>query len=418
MARPEVHALALACLKQDTVMLAALLSAGEAVDQRLCSPGLQSVGGDGRVQRREEGRLYPDWTALLMCCHWGYADCVRVLLRFNANVEIALPDARGTSDTAPLHHAVLENNVECATLLLDAGARINRGNVHNSTPLFLAAGLNNIECVRLLLHRDADVLQKRNDSTTPLAFAIHFGNLDVVKLLVAHGAPLMPVFQEKGALSYALIRLMKGQPGSTAVQSWLQDLNARLPPEVGWKPLNPLYFAHELDSLGAPLLTAERVHRFLRSGAWKVPLGENELSVPPSASTSDHALLLARAADPWSTANHELFPARARAYAHVLLVLGASLPRQLPVRPADAQRSQQAFLDVWIDCVMPLLVTRTSETPAHRCLHCHRTAAEAGKAKLLRCTGCVIPEARFCGAACQRAAWPVHRVACKANPRA
>ena len=47
------------------------------------------------------------------------------------------------------------------------------------------------------------------------------------------------------------------------------------------------------------------------------------------------------------------------------------------------------------------------------CGHCGRTAAEAGAPKLMACSGCRV--ARYCSRGCQKAAWPKHKVECRAQ---
>ncbi len=52
-----------------------------------------------------------------------------------------------------------------------------------------------------------------------------------------------------------------------------------------------------------------------------------------------------------------------------------------------------------------------------QCVACGSTAADAGLAKLLKCSVCTMALA-YCSAACQLACWPAHKAECKANRKA
>ncbi|KAK3262430.1 hypothetical protein CYMTET_28718 [Cymbomonas tetramitiformis] len=54
---------------------------------------------------------------------------------------------------------------------------------------------------------------------------------------------------------------------------------------------------------------------------------------------------------------------------------------------------------------------------SQKCVACHRSATEAGLEHLLRCTGCNLPEARYCSRACQKSMWAAHKPQCKAASR-
>jgi hypothetical protein len=69
------------------------------------------------------------------------------------------------------------------------------------------------------------------------------------------------------------------------------------------------------------------------------------------------AQLVVRAAAPWSPeVNHSLFQARARARAVELLLLGHLLARER----LELVIAGQAFIDVWVEHVMPRALARTS----------------------------------------------------------
>jgi len=64
---------------------------------------------------------------------------------------------RELSGTSALLFATLAGNLECATILLDAGAHVDQADLEGTTPLLAATHLANIEFLKLLLNAGADV---------------------------------------------------------------------------------------------------------------------------------------------------------------------------------------------------------------------------------------------------------------------
>ena len=54
-----------------------------------------------------------------------------------------------------------------------------------------------------------------------------------------------------------------------------------------------------------------------------------------------------------------------------------------------------------------------TQPPGTVCDHCGKTAAQASVSRLKACSHC--HDVRYCDAACQTAAWPGHKAACKAR---
>jgi len=61
----------------------------------------------------------------------------------------------GTGNTA-LHYTAQQNHLDAATILLDAGAKLNVKNLQGDTPLHLASRRNKIQMIELLVARGAD----------------------------------------------------------------------------------------------------------------------------------------------------------------------------------------------------------------------------------------------------------------------
>ena len=87
-------------------------------------------------------------TPLHTAASMGYSDCVKVLLKFGAGIEILM----GQMKMSALHLAAQEGNVDCVDHLLEAGASVRAENVRGQSPLHLAALAQSPETVELLLN--------------------------------------------------------------------------------------------------------------------------------------------------------------------------------------------------------------------------------------------------------------------------
>jgi len=121
-----------------------------------------------------------------------HADMLRTLLS-----RRALDPDYPTEDGVTLLHELCgpgggapSNRIECATLLLDAGAHISATDAeYRSTPLAWAARLNMTPMVEFLLARGAPTqLPDDEPWATPLAWATRRGHTNVIELLRAAGA--------------------------------------------------------------------------------------------------------------------------------------------------------------------------------------------------------------------------------------
>ena len=93
-------------------------------------------------------------TPLHTAASMGYSDCVKVLLKFGAGIEILM----GQMKMSALHLAAQEGNVDCVDHLLEAGASVRAENVRGQSPLHLAALAQSPETVELLLNNGEDLL--------------------------------------------------------------------------------------------------------------------------------------------------------------------------------------------------------------------------------------------------------------------
>ncbi|KAJ1621876.1 ankyrin repeat-containing domain protein [Pavlovales sp. CCMP2436] len=95
---------------------------------------------------------------------------------------------RELSGTSALLFATLAGNLECATILLDAGAHVDQADLEGTTPLLAATHLANIEFLKLLLNAGADVNRADLKGSFPLMVATIRKNIEVMELLLNAGA--------------------------------------------------------------------------------------------------------------------------------------------------------------------------------------------------------------------------------------
>ena len=143
---------------------------------------------------------------LVVAVQNGNLDCVKVLLRYGADIE-------GGADMfrhLPLFVASFNGNVEILSCLLDSGADLNavaNAEGHKITPLIAAVHSGDFDCVKLLLQYGADAEGRggfRVDAPgypsvslticcTPLLVAAVNGNVKILSSLLESGADINAV---------------------------------------------------------------------------------------------------------------------------------------------------------------------------------------------------------------------------------
>lgn len=140
---------------------------------------LLATGADVNEKVRGE---YP----LNIAAVFGPAELVTVLL--DAGADIERPDRNGLR---PLHNAVLSGHKDIVALLLKRGAAVNSRDNQGRTPLlgFAASAGSNLGIAQILLAAGADPeIEETLDQLRAIDFAAINGEVELAKLLLSAGA--------------------------------------------------------------------------------------------------------------------------------------------------------------------------------------------------------------------------------------
>ncbi|KAF7336947.1 hypothetical protein MVEN_02131100 [Mycena venus] len=141
-------------------------------------------------------------TPLHIAAETGSIECAELLLRAGAYPS----DNCGQEGFSPLHLATINNDVEMAELLLDYRAIIDDtfgGDGFSENALHRACASGHLALATLLLDRGAN-LEYHGHYGTPLGFAVRNGRADIVDLLLARGAD--------ASVTVSLYPLLDGSP--------------------------------------------------------------------------------------------------------------------------------------------------------------------------------------------------------------
>ena len=132
-------------------------------------------------------------TPLILSARDGKLDFVKVLLRYEANIE-----ARGAIKTdgeiidgcTGLWVAAANGHLAVVRLLVEQNAEVDARTSTNSTPLRAATFDGHLYIVRCLVENGADVNARNVFRSTPLMVACYNGHIDVASYLVENGADI------------------------------------------------------------------------------------------------------------------------------------------------------------------------------------------------------------------------------------
>ena len=157
--------------------------------QEAVAPGPWKDDNDFRSNagKREVARiLIEDGAVYDACSAAGLDDAPRLQALLASDPSIA--NMEQPYDMTPLHWAARAGSVECANVLLDAGANVNAPTKVHRVPLHLAADANQEAVTRLLVRRGANVDAQDRKGRTPLHRATYEGGVATAEALLELGA--------------------------------------------------------------------------------------------------------------------------------------------------------------------------------------------------------------------------------------
>ncbi|RWR78916.1 ankyrin repeat, PH and SEC7 domain-containing protein [Cinnamomum micranthum f. kanehirae] len=183
-------------------MLTLLLEAGLRLDgspgPQLAQPTNQEVEPkhDGKAllsnithkedKDNEAGMKKKGWTPLHVAATSDREDVMATLIQENAREDDDNKggvDCRDKEGRTPLHLAASKGAVQCARMLVEAGASRNATSNDGRTALFRAAANGHLEMVRLLLDVGADPTINNNHGRSPLDVARDKGHKEIIDIL-------------------------------------------------------------------------------------------------------------------------------------------------------------------------------------------------------------------------------------------
>ena len=167
-------------------------------------------------------RNFSGCTPLHFAADNGRADAVALLLEHGADVG----SRRTGLGSTPLHKAASESCPRCIALLLAAGADVNAKTTNSNTPL-LNVGLNytsrqrKLACASLLIQAGARVNDANDYGEKPIWAAINRGHRNLAKLLFRAGAviPIRPGPLAATGITRILVDQVKARGGWNAYAS-------------------------------------------------------------------------------------------------------------------------------------------------------------------------------------------------------
>ena len=133
-------------------------------------------------------------TPLIIAARDGKLDFVKVLLRYEANIEargtIKISSGEIVDGCTALWIAASNGHLAVMRLLVEQNADVDARTSTNSTPLRAAAFTAHLDIVRCLVENGADVNARNIFRSTPLMIACYYGHIDVASYLVENGSDI------------------------------------------------------------------------------------------------------------------------------------------------------------------------------------------------------------------------------------
>ena len=130
-----------------------------------------------------DGKVIEGCTALWIAASNGHFDVVRLLIEQNAEV-----DGRTSSNSTPLRSAAFDGRLDIVSYLVESGADVNARNFYSNTPLIVTCCKGHQDVASYLVKHGANVNLQDNKGNSCLHYASKQGRVLLVCELLALGA--------------------------------------------------------------------------------------------------------------------------------------------------------------------------------------------------------------------------------------
>ena len=317
---------------------------------------------------------------------------LKALLRGGANIE--LPDKAGSS---ALICASREGHLACLQILIEAGANSNVQDWLGSTPLMDAVRGKHVECARALL--PLSYLYRTNGmGRMALHCAIFCASEECFKLLLERVSDVDS------------LRTVPGKSPQGQVEPCHNETALNIACAMGQQPMCKALLTRGASRMSRDNLQRIPLHWAAREGNLSCVLvligrpGKALMTPAEVDAVDEHG----------HTALHLAACGGFEKACGVLLQAGARLDAKTedgftPLMCAQQEHPTHAALLALLSGQGP----SSQPLPGTVCDHCGKTAEQASVKLLKVCGNC--HGVRFCNAACQTAAWPGHKKACRAR---
>ena len=168
-----------------------LFEAAKSGNAVVLSEFLEQMNTSERASALETKTTYEKkFTPLLVAAEYGKLDCVKVLLRHNADTEARGDYGNSHEGCTALYVAASKGHIDVLSCLVENGADINARTKDNCTPLMIASRLGFLDAVTFLVEHGADIDLKDKHGNTALHYAVRrgLGSCDILLCLVKNGA--------------------------------------------------------------------------------------------------------------------------------------------------------------------------------------------------------------------------------------
>ena len=171
----------------------------------------------------DDSIIYNKFTPLHCACYNSHDTCVSILLEKFQDRASAIIELEDKNGNRPLHVCAMNNEYDCALLLIEANCGVNERNVRGHTPFMLAAAFGSFNIMEILIDKvDLKLVDYKGNSALHLALLNNHENsalfiLDkielnspLINLQNCQGQTPLHLAASKGFLTVVEILLSKG----------------------------------------------------------------------------------------------------------------------------------------------------------------------------------------------------------------